>query len=86
MAVDALLAADSVLKISESITEPEHFLELSDSVLYVIERSKDPKLAKAKQILRRISRRDLYKFVDEVLIPPGVKQIKEVNLNLKANR
>mmetsp|Transcript_11117 Transcript_11117/g.46424 ORF Transcript_11117/g.46424 Transcript_11117/m.46424 type:complete len:476 (-) Transcript_11117:2069-3496(-) len=80
MAVDALLAADSVLKISESITEPEHFLELSDSVLYVIERSKDPKLAKAKQILRRISRRDLYKFVDEVLIPPGVKQIKESDI------
>eukprot|EP00188_Purpureofilum_apyrenoidigerum_P005239 Plantae.Rhodophyta-Purpureofilum_apyrenoidigerum.ctg6646.p1 GENE.Plantae.Rhodophyta-Purpureofilum_apyrenoidigerum.ctg6646~~Plantae.Rhodophyta-Purpureofilum_apyrenoidigerum.ctg6646.p1 ORF type:complete len:474 (-),score=72.29 Plantae.Rhodophyta-Purpureofilum_apyrenoidigerum.ctg6646:444-1865(-) len=81
MAVDALLAADNVLKISESISSPRDFLRMSDSLLYVIEVSDDPKLAEARKILDRLQRRQLYSFVDEVLLPSHVAHISEEDIS-----
>lgn len=42
MVVDALIAADPVLKISQKIDNPDEYLYLTDSVLEDIERSTDP--------------------------------------------
>ena len=41
MVVDAMLAADSHLKISESIFDPKKFLKLTDAVLEFIEHSEN---------------------------------------------
>lgn len=42
MLVDALVAADPVLKLSDAITNPERYLHLTDSVVEEIERSTNP--------------------------------------------
>lgn len=69
MITDAFLAADHVLNISDSIHDPEEFLAMTDSLLHTIEFSKDSRLADARSIVRRLRHRDLYSFVDELLLP-----------------
>lgn len=71
MVADAFLAADRPLGISASIADPVAFMRLTDALLPVIEYSTDPSLAAARKIVRRIRTRDLYRFVDEILLPPG---------------
>lgn len=69
MLTDALLAADRIMGISSSIQIPEDYLHITDDIVRQIERSREPGLEESKAILRRIRVRDLYKFVDELLIP-----------------
>ena len=42
MVVDALVTADSVLKLSQKVDDPDAFLHLTDSILETIENSNDP--------------------------------------------
>lgn len=74
MVSDAFLHADSHLGISASISDPEDFLSINDSLIGVIERSKHSGLATARNILRRLATRRLYRFVDEVLMPAGAER------------
>ncbi|KAF8986496.1 SAM domain and HD [Entomortierella lignicola] len=69
MLTDALLAADSVMGISSAIFRGEDYLHLTDDIVRQIERSRQPGLDESKAILKRIRTRNLYKFVDELLIP-----------------
>ncbi|KAG0219960.1 SAM domain and HD [Mortierella sp. NVP41] len=69
MLTDALLAADSVMGISQAIFDGEQYLHLTDDIIRQIERSHEPGLEDSKAILKRIRTRNLYKFVDELLIP-----------------
>jgi HD superfamily phosphohydrolase len=71
MITDVLLAADPVLKISESIFDPELYVNMTDCILRQIEYSRDQALAPAQDILKRLRKRDLYGFVDEILIYPS---------------
>jgi deoxynucleoside triphosphate triphosphohydrolase SAMHD1 len=64
MVVDTFLAADPILDISSRIYDPERYLYLTDSILEEIERSIDPRLASAREIILRMRRRDLYRCVD----------------------
>eukprot|EP01117_Protostelium_nocturnum_P016600 TRINITY_DN6606_c0_g1_i1.p1 TRINITY_DN6606_c0_g1~~TRINITY_DN6606_c0_g1_i1.p1 ORF type:complete len:471 (-),score=132.19 TRINITY_DN6606_c0_g1_i1:39-1451(-) len=70
MISDALTLADEVLEggISEKVHDPARYLHLSDSVVKSIEWSDDIKMKPAQDILRRVAKRDLYKFVDQILI------------------
>ncbi|KAI9278654.1 HD phosphohydrolase domain-containing protein [Phascolomyces articulosus] len=69
MITDAMIHADSSLGISSAVDKPEEYLNLTDDILRVIERSKSDGLAKSRSIMRRLRTRDLYKFVDEFLLP-----------------
>ncbi|KAF9116378.1 SAM domain and HD [Mortierella sp. AM989] len=69
MLTDALLAADSIMGISSAIFSGENYLHLTDDIVRQIERSREPGLEESKAILKRIRTRNLYKFVDELLIP-----------------
>lgn len=69
MLVDALLAADPVLHISSMVDDPLEYRNMTDALLREIERSKDPSLAKSRELINRLRRRDLYKFVDQINIP-----------------
>jgi hypothetical protein len=74
MITDALLAADETFGISKAVDNGEDYLNLTDDILRVIERSKEPELAQARHIMKRIRTRDLYKFVDEFIIPKDLMQ------------
>ena len=69
MLVDALLAADPYLKMSAMIDNPDEYLYLTDAILKEIERSKVPELAESRRIIKRIRQRDLYRFVDQTVLP-----------------
>ncbi|EGG23663.1 HD phosphohydrolase domain-containing protein [Cavenderia fasciculata] len=78
MVSDALSAADPYLKISDQLDDPKEFINLTDSILQRIEYSKEPELKEARQIIRNIRTRNLYKFVDEVIIPVGSQFAKQL--------
>ncbi|KAG8784818.1 hypothetical protein FRC15_002546 [Serendipita sp. 397] len=77
MVVDALLAADPYLKISEQIDDPQRYVFLTDSILEEIERSTQPELSIARELVFRLRTRSLYKCVDILYLHPDEeKQIK----------
>ncbi|KAJ7039439.1 hypothetical protein C8F04DRAFT_949938 [Mycena alexandri] len=68
MIVDALILADPHLKIADRIEIPQKFLYLTDDIKPRIESSEDPELEASRDLFNRISRRDLYKFVDQRVV------------------
>eukprot|EP01132_Coremiostelium_polycephalum_P000993 gene993-1259_t len=75
MVSDAFSAADEFLGISEKLEDPKDFVNLSDSLLRMIETSSAPELKESQQIIRNIRTRNLYKFVDEVILTSGDSNI-----------
>lgn len=64
---------DPVLKISESVEDPRKFWKLTDGILKTIEYTECDELSEARQIIKRLRTRKLYRFVDEFLIPAGME-------------
>ncbi|KAG0300533.1 SAM domain and HD, partial [Dissophora globulifera] len=82
MLTDALLAADKIMGISSAIFHGEDYLHLTDDIVRQIERSREPGLEESKALLKRIRTRNLYKFVDELLIPrEKLGQLTKRNIN-----
>ncbi|MBN3294268.1 SAMH1 triphosphohydrolase, partial [Polypterus senegalus] len=67
---EALVLADPVLELSSSINDMEHYQTLTDNVYYEIlfYKGEENDMKKAKEILQRIEKRQLYKMVTEVLL------------------
>jgi HD superfamily phosphohydrolase len=67
MITDALILLEEKHKFSEAIFDMEKYAKLTDSIFYEILRSNDTdeKTRKAKEILKRIQQRNLYKFYGE---------------------
>ena len=68
MIVDALLDANQVFHFEEKIRDPAEYVNITDDILGLIERSKDTSLAKSREILKRIRTRDLYRFLVEKML------------------
>lgn len=68
MIKDIFTEANSVYKFGECLYDINKYLSLKDSIINDILYSDKEELAKAKQIVKRIFTRDLYKFVGEVTI------------------
>ena len=62
--LEAFLKVDKILRISESIKDMKRYTVLTDSLMYDILRneSKDANILEAQELLRKIQRRELYKF------------------------
>lgn len=56
------------------IRDPVSYSKLSDSILFEIEMSTDPRLRKAKEIIKRIKRREIYLFAGEKVIPNNLSK------------
>jgi HD superfamily phosphohydrolase len=75
MITEALVAANDylmipgrdnkLLKMSEAIWDPFAFTKLTDQVLQQIQLTPDPNLKQAKEILERVERRQLYKYIGQ---------------------
>lgn len=50
------------------VNNVESYLTLSDTILSKIESSTEISLKKSQEIIKRIKKRDIYKFVNEVII------------------
>lgn len=91
MVVDALLAADPIMRISEQVDDPARYVFLTDAILEDIERSTDEALAPARDIVYRLRTRLLYKCVDVLHLHPHEEmQLKDIvtaqAIALEANR
>ncbi|KAJ2387693.1 hypothetical protein GGI05_004010 [Coemansia sp. RSA 2603] len=75
MLVDAMIIANPVLRISDAIGDPRLYQNLTDEVLRDIDRSSEPELKDARNIIQRINTRDIYKFVDEFILPPDLVSV-----------
>ena len=83
MIVDCLVEANQYFKFHEHINDPEVYCTYTDSLLGYIQRSTDPSLKASKDILTRIKNRDIYRFVDQILVNENLSLIiKEVNIYL----
>ena len=62
--LQAFHKVDKILRISEGITDMERFTFLTDSLMYDILRneSRHPLMVEAQELLKRMQRRELYKF------------------------
>ncbi|KAL4574087.1 hypothetical protein LXL04_020910 [Taraxacum kok-saghyz] len=69
MFVDALVKADNHLLISSFIHDPSQYWKLDDSVLKTIETDDADELKESRDLIRRIRRRDLYQFCNEITVP-----------------
>ncbi|KAJ3042386.1 SAM domain and HD [Rhizophlyctis rosea] len=75
MVTDLLLAADSHYQIAASVDDMSKYIHITDCLLREIERSTSPDLAKAREILLRLRKRDLYRCADMILWPaPRVEE------------
>ena len=68
MIVDALIAANQVYHFEETIRDPSRYVDMTDNVLCNIENSHNPNLRESQNILKRVRRRDLYRFIASKLI------------------
>ncbi|KAJ1986013.1 hypothetical protein H4R33_003607 [Dimargaris cristalligena] len=82
MLVDALVKAEPYLKLTEALHDPERYLYLTDDILRDVERSAIPELAESRELIKRIRSRQLYKFVDEFIIPGELREhLTETTIN-----
>lgn len=57
---------DGRYRMSECVEDPAALSNLNDSVIYLIETSTSPELEKAREILRRLHRREFVSSVDSL--------------------
>ncbi|KAK9811442.1 hypothetical protein WJX72_003973 [[Myrmecia] bisecta] len=82
MVVDALLAADPLLKLSERIWDPRQFVKMDDTLLRSLENwdmthpgfglgqdDDERPILEAQAIIKRMRRRQLYKYCSEIVVP-----------------
>lgn len=69
MICDVFHLADPVLHLSAAVDSPKQYAKLTDCILREIETSEDPRLEAARSLIRRIRKRDLYRLVDETVLP-----------------
>ena len=69
MILDILELIDPIYKISDSINNISDFIKISDDILdfiYYMDDGISDKIIKAKNIIEKIKKRDLYSFIDEI--------------------
>ncbi|XP_024415406.1 deoxynucleoside triphosphate triphosphohydrolase SAMHD1 [Desmodus rotundus] len=86
MITDALLEADPYVEItgakgkkyhiSTAIDDMEAFTKLTDNIFLEILHSTDPQLDAAREILKKIEHRNLYKYVGQVLLSEKNKRLE----------
>jgi HD superfamily phosphohydrolase len=80
MICDILYYANTELKISNAINSPDEFMKLTDNIIYTIKYSNNINLKKSQDIINRLENRDLYKYIDEYIVPNELTdKIKTIN-------
>ncbi|CAG8459548.1 6455_t:CDS:10 [Paraglomus brasilianum] len=81
MIADALIAAKDHFSLAQAIDDPELYIKLDDNILRQIEHSSEAKLEKSREILKRLRKKQFYKFVGECPIPADCLAFDESPMN-----
>lgn len=68
MICDIFTQANPKYKFQELVQNPKEYLKLTDYILEEIEFSKDPALEKSKELIKRLKKRDIYRFACEIML------------------
>lgn len=69
---DVLKAAHGLLYDFEKVIyDPEQYTYLTDNIIYDIQVSSDPQLKPAKELIKKLKRRDFYPYVGEIVFDQG---------------
>lgn len=83
MIVEALKLAAKHLKIHESIDDMNEYLKLDDSIYLKILHSDHEDLKEASELLKRVEKRKLYKYVGSCVIPSDENtDLKDLKIQL----
>jgi hypothetical protein len=69
MMLDIFKSCEDTFNLASRVSKMEEYSLLNDSILSVIEQSKTPETAKARKILHRLRKRDLYRCADALILP-----------------
>jgi hypothetical protein len=73
---DVLKAAHKVLyDFEEAIFDPVRYTYLTDNIIFDIQMSADPRLGPAKELIKKLKRRDFYPYIGEVVFGADTKQL-----------
>lgn len=77
MIKDALILSNKYFNFTEAIYNPEEYVKLDDGILDTILNfsHNDPLLSQASNLVSRIILRNIYKYIDEILIPTGFEYL-----------
>ncbi len=74
------------MHLSAMVKDMNKYISLDDSILLFIERSESKELEKARKLIKRIrqvicflKKRDLYRFADQVIVPPEITSFVNEN-------
>ena len=70
---------------SDCIEDMEAFTRLTDNIFHVILTSTEDNLKEAREILQKIERRQVYKFVGQAIQPDKTKNFQQVNIKPSDN-
>ena len=76
MISDAIIAAESVLKLADRILKLD-FTHLTDNIVYTIETSDNPLLSESQHIINDMKRRQLYHYVGEYKLS-NLQKVQEI--------
>jgi HD superfamily phosphohydrolase len=85
---DILKFCEDELKISNKINDSNEFIKLNDNILSNIEfmSSENPNILKAKELIKRIKLRDLYKYLGEINNPNfDISSLNSIKEYIKEN-
>jgi len=63
------------VRMSEAIDDMEMYCQLDDTIFNRILHSSDPKLKESREIVTKIMRRQLYKFVKQTQLEKSIDQV-----------
>ena len=82
MICDAILESESVLNLKDTV-DNEKFADITDFILHQIEVSNNVNLENAKNTLKNIKKRNLYKYIGEVNLPTTIDNTLLNKFNIK---
>lgn len=67
------------------VQDVDSYLTLNDSLIHIIENSKNVSLINSQSLIKKLKTRDIYKFVNEVIISTDLKLDTVVIINKYLN-
>lgn len=84
MIKDMMVLSNEYFKFTEAIFNPEEYIKLDDHIIQKIEKFSKyetrPNLIEASDLLKRLKRRDIYKYIGEIIFP-NESNVDENNSN-----
>ena len=77
MLCDVFLEANSKYRFDAMIDDTKEYVKLTDNILEEIEFSSDVSLNKAQELIKKMKKRDIYRYASEIMLDKDLKMDRE---------